>query len=362
MVASSEGLVTFAVVGGGWRSRFYLRVAQALPDRFCCVGMVVRDPQKGLSQERAFGVTTHRTLDALLAACSPTFVVTSVPWAANPGLVGELVDRGQWVLSETPPAPDLDGLRALWSHVGETGRVQVAEQYIYQPRHAARLEVARSGMLGTVTQAQVSAAHGYHGVSLVRHYLGIGYEDVAIRAREWSAPLVAGPGRDGPPTEERLGTSTQTLAWLDWGERFGVFDFTGDQYFSWVRSERVLLRGERGEVNNAEVRWLPRFDEPAMATLRRETAGAGGNLEGMYLKGFLLGPRWVYRNPLAPGRLADDEIAVGTVMLRMAEYVHGGGAPYPLAEACQDHYLSLLINEAARTGEVVRSERQPWAA
>jgi hypothetical protein len=41
---------------------------------------------------------------------------------------------------------------------------------------------------------------------------------------------------------------------------------------------------------------------------------------------------------------------------------HGiGEGAYPYAEAAQDQYLSLLMNEAAKSGETVRSTRQPWA-
>ena len=66
----------------------------------------------------------------------------------------------------------------------------------------------------------------------------------------------------------------------------------------------------------------------------RHIAGGPGNLEGHYLKGIQLGTEWVCDNPLAQAPLADDEVAIGALMLGMAAYVGGGVPPYPLAEAC----------------------------
>lgn len=47
------------------------------------------------------------------------------------------------------------------------------------------MAIVKAGLLGEVTQAQVSAAHGYHGISLIRRYLGIKYEPVKITARRF---------------------------------------------------------------------------------------------------------------------------------------------------------------------------------
>ena len=91
-------------------------------------------------------------------------------------------------------------------------------------------------------------------------------------------------------------------------------------------------------------------------------AGQDGNLEGFYHKGILAGNEWLYRNPFAPARLTDDEIAVATCLQKMAEYVQGGPSFCGLPEASQDHYLSLMIEKAVRTGEAVKAEKQVWAA
>jgi hypothetical protein len=354
--------IAFGIVGSGWRAEFYLRIAAACPDRFDVVGVVARRKERGAELERAFGVRTFRSLDAMLEATSPTFVVTSVSWPANPVFVRDLVAKGVPVLSETPPAPDLDGMQSLYADVQAGGGVvQVAEQFHLQPHHAARLAFASGGKIGRVSQAQVSVSHGYHGVSLMRRLLGIGYENATIRARSFEEPGIAGASRDAPPTEEKVSTSRQQIAWCDFGDRLGVFDFTSDQYFSYIRGQRLLVRGERGEIIDHAAVWLSDPASPVRVQFTRHDAGANGNLEGYYHKGIQAGDEWLYTNPLAPGRLSDEEIAIGSCLLRMDVCARTGEEFYPLAEACQDHYLSLMIAQAISTGDAVTTETQPWA-
>ena len=353
--------IRFGIIGGGWRAEFYLRIAAALPEQFCVTGLMVRDPTKGEAIERRWGAPTYRAIEELVAQKPPDFLVVCVAAKANAEMLTATAELGLPVLAETPPGQTLDELRALHRLTQQGARVQVAEQYIFQPLHAARLAVVGSGKLGTVTQAQVSAAHGYHGVSLIRHFLGVRAEACTIRATTFSSPLIAGSGRNGPPTEENIRPSAQTIAWLDFGDKLGVFDFTGDQYFSWIRSPRVLVRGERGEINDETVRFLQDYLTPVEFDFRRMDAGQQGNLEGYYHKGYLAGSEWVYRNPFVPGRLSDDEIAIATVLQKMADYAAGGPSLYSLAEASQDRYLDLVIQQVAQTGEPMRAEAQIWA-
>ena len=89
---------------------------------------------------------------------------------------------------------------------------------------------------------------------------------------------------------------------------------------------------------------------PVVDELTRHDAGQDGNLEGFHHKGITLGDEWLYRNPFVPARLSDDEIAVATCLARMGEWLQGGPEVCSLADAAQDHYLGLCIDEAARTG------------
>lgn len=352
--------INFGIVGAGWRTEAYLRIAKELPERFAVSGMVVRDAEKGARIEQQWGATTYRTLEEMADKTNPDFVVASVPWPVTPEVIRWCAARQLPVLAETPPAPDNESLAALMADIPATAKVQVAEQYHFQPHLAAAIAVARSGLLGEISQVQISVAHGYHGVSIIRKLLGIDSAPAVIDGFAFMSPLVNGPGRDGAPTEEKIGGSYQTINSIRFGEKVAIFDFTGDQYFSWIRSQRILVRGERGEINNDMVRYLRDFRTPIRAQFTRDNAGENGNLEGYRLKGIQLAGEWVYTNPFANARLCDDELAIATCLQKMGEYIDGGESFYSLAEGAYDHYLGNLINESAQGEKKVEAPVPTW--
>lgn len=354
-------MIRFAIIGAGWRTEFFLRVAQECPQRFEVCGVLGRNPEKAAQLGAQWRVPIVSTLDELLAL-EPDFVLVSVPWDVAPEMTLEVSRRNFPVLCETPPATSEDDLFALHQAVSEipSAKIQVAEQYAFQPLHAARLNVIERGWIGRPSFAHVSVAHGYHGISLLRRYLGIGFDLPRISARSFTAPIVSGPDRDGPPSTETQNEATQVLAHFDWEGQLGIYDFCGEQYFSWVRGQHVLVRGEKGEIHNQNVRRLLDFQTPMTTELRREVAGACGNLEGFHLKGYSSGEHWLYQNPFAPGRLTDDEIAVAACLDGMAKYVQGEEAVYSLEEAMQDRYLDIWMEKALQLGQPVQPPVPPW--
>jgi Oxidoreductase family, NAD-binding Rossmann fold len=351
--------LTFALVGGAWRAEFFLRIAREMPGRFRVAGCYSKTTATRAKIAQEWNISAYESLDEL-AAAKPDFVVLSVPRAISPCLILELTARGLPVLAETPPADQLADMIHLWEKLPQDARVQVAEQYPFQPLHAARLALACSGKLGKITQAQVSAAHGYHGVVLIRKFLGVLFEPAVIEAYEFKSPIVQGRGREPGPKEEKVVDSGQVIARLQFSDKLGIYDFTGDQYFSWIRSQRLLVRGEKGEINNLEASYLADFKTPINLRFERRDAGQHGNLEGLHHKGYLAGDRWIYQNPFIPARLADDEIAIATCLESMGHYLETGQGFYGLAEACQDHYLALLIDQAVKSARPVTSEAQVW--
>jgi len=354
----------FAIVGAGWRTDFFLRIAEAMPERFEIIGLVVRSPEKAAVIEERWGRLTFRTVDELLAAGRPEFLVSSVSYAANFEVNLALLETGLPVFAETPPAATLDQMLRLWEAIRERGaRFQVAEQFHRQPHHAARIAAVRSGRIGDVHKAYVSVSHGYHGTSLIRHYLDLGFEEARIVGMGWTDRLLDPGARDGPPADPQVIDTPHEIALLDFGGgKQAVFDFVRSQYFSPIRTQRVALRGECGEIVDHTLHAQSPEGEPYSLPFERRVAGANGNLQGFYLKGIQLGEEWVYRNPTAPARLSDEEIAMADMLHGMAHYAEGGPEVYAAAQAMQDHYLALCIKQACETGEPVTAVRQPWAA
>lgn len=361
MNKESENKTTFGIVGSGWRSEFYLRIAQALPERFGICGLVTRSEETGKAIEQKFGVKTFRSAAEMLGGTAPDFVAVSVPGEATPGVIKELAGLGVPVLTETPPATDPEGLRRLAALSEKGAKIQVAEQYQFQPIHAARIALAASGRLGEPSYAQVSYSHGYHGMSMIRKLLGIGYENATVGGVRSVSPVVEGPGRKGLPERERIVEVPHDLAVLDFGGKTALYDFAVNQHRSFIRSQRILVRGSRGEISNLEVRLLKDFRTPLEFRLLLRYEGMNGLADGYCIRGVLALDEWIYSNPFIPARLSEDEIAVATCLKKMGEYVRGGPEFYGIPEAAQDCCLAMAVNRAIETGEKVRTETQPWA-
>ncbi len=351
----------FAIVGAGWRTDFFLRVSRAIPQMRVC-GVVARKAERRDAVTAEWGVPCFASVAELVRHTQPAYVIASVSAEAMPDVCLELADHTLPVLAETPPAPDLDRLIGLYRQCSAaSARIQVAEQYWAQPLHAARQSIVDAGYLGPINQVYLSVCHGYHAMSLIRRLLGIGFEPATIRGQRFTSGVVAGPDRAGPPDEERIVDMETDYAWLDFGDRLGVFEFCLPQYRNWIRGQRVNVRGERGEIIDDRVTYLKDPVTPITATLRRHEAGRNGNLEGLYLKGIQYLDEWIYRNAFSPARLSDEELAVARCLRDMWTYVKTGKEFYSLAEASQDQYLALCCARAIATGAAVRTEQQPWS-
>lgn len=352
--------VSIGLIGAGWRAEYFLRIARELSERFEITGVLVRSERSAaLVRERWAVPTTTGLADFLRGGYD--YVIVCTPAEAAAQLVVALVAGGIPVLSETPPAADLDSLLALHSRVAGAP-VQVAEQYHLQPHHAARLAVARSGVIGEVTSTRVSAAHGYHGLSLARRALGSGFESVRVTAHTVADRVLSARGRAGWKSELVEEENPRTVALLRF-ESAGtaVFDFAEEQYFSPVRSRGFSIRGTRGEIDGDRVDYLTGPGRAVHSRLERDSTGIDGDLDGSHLRGIALNDTTVYESGFAPARLSDDELAVAELMHRMAVFVETGAEVYSLAEASHDQYLALLVQDAAESGSELRSQPMPWS-
>ena len=352
--------IKFAVYGSGWRSEFFLRVANALPERFEVTGLITRSAEKAKKLSSRFGVKCYNTAEELLQTEKPMFMVVSVAGHANAEVSLNILKRGIPVLLETPPAGGMASLLKFYEEIPSNAKIQIAEQYPLHPMHMARLAFLKTGKLGTVQHAQISFSHGYHGVALIRKYLGIGFENAEITAVKFPVSVVDGFTREGEPTKETILKKSQTIAVLNFGDKTGLLNFEIDQHRSWVRSLIIQVKGTHGELFNSKIKYLHDFNVPIESKFVRKDLGQEDNFEGFDLKGIIGDGKWLYRNPYQSSRLVDDEIAVAECLVKMAEYLRDGKAFYGLSEASQDQYLSILIDEAVASGKAVHSKTQKW--
>jgi predicted dehydrogenase len=368
MTMSNPGMPTVAIIGSGWRAEFFLRLTSALADRLTLTGTVVRRPEAAERATARWGVPSYLSPSELLARQRPNLVVVAVAWDATPAVIVDVASAGTHVLAETPPAPDETGLRALWTALGPVGTplVHVAEQYLLMPGHAARREAVQRGLIGTPTSVQVSSTHGYHAVSMIRGLLRttepIGFGPVTVDARRFTAPLVDPLTRDGWTGDPEPHPATTTLAMLDFGDgRSGLYDFTDNQWHNRLRARRIVIRGSHGEIVDDRLLRLAAPETVLTSTITRNQLGHDLNLDGHDTELLSVDGTVLWRNRFLGHRLMDEEIAIATALCQAADWsLDCGPGPYPLAEACQDHLLSLAIDEAAALGTPITTATEPW--
>ena len=353
--------VRFAIIGSGWRSEFHIRMAKAAPDRFEVVAVVTNSDAEAQRIAARWGVPTMRNIDEALAR-KPEFVISAVSWPAMPVIVRELVAAGAKVLAETPPAPELEGLRSLWHDVGASGLVQVGEQYTLMPGHSSRLAVVQAGTIGTVTSVEIASTHLYHAVSLVRAFLGVDMDPVVVNARAFTAPFADPLSFRGWREDPTPYPKTTTIATLDFGKgRMGLYDFVENQWWNPLLARRIVIRGTLGEIVDDTVTRLT-SEGPVTSPIVYRRTGVDMNLEGNEVVQASFDGRVIYRNPWVGTNLSEDDIAVASLLAAVGLWARDEAAgPYPLAQGCQDHAVGLAIERSARTGADVNVDMEVWA-
>lgn len=357
------GKIRFGLIGSGWRAEFYIRIAKAVPEQFELTKVLIRDKEKGEAFGRRHNVRTVQTLEELLAD-DPDYVVLSVKRGITSGYLGRLFERGIPVLCETPPAEDADSLNALWEQYKKyDAKVQIAEQYIEQPLYAAWDKVIRDGRLGKVENINISSLHGYHGASMIRRFLDVGYENGVIYGKRFWFDVTETYGREGMVFDgETFSCSRDRLTMEFDSGKTAFFDFSDPaQYHSFIRTRQLTVQGVRGEIDDMIVRYLTEKNVPVTQQLNRIDLGVYGNQEWTHY-GIMLGEEFLYKNPFMNARLNDDEIAVASCMKKMGDYLKTGEEFYSLKSALQDMYICLKMDEAlAHPNKEIRLETQIWA-
>ncbi len=360
--------IRFVIAGSGWRSLYYVRVAKALPDVFELCAMYCRTAEKAEKMAAEHDIHTTVSIEECVSF-EPDFVVVAVNKASIAEVSMEWLRRGLTVLCETPAALGVEELNALWQMHLSGYKLAVAEQFTHFPEYSALLKVAERNIIGEPDFLNISLAHDYHGISLMRALLNIPTDTgFTLRAKDYKFPVTETYTRYERFRDGRVTDKRRTIAMFEFENgKTALYDFDSEQYRSPIRRNSVKLRGVRGEISDRTVYYLDNNNEPKKSEIDIKTRLVKTGYENPNLSlieevtGISFENETLYEPKFGLCGLASDETAVAAMMFGAAEYSRGsGGEPYPLKCALQDAYMSILLRKAAETQAEIKSEQQIW--
>ena len=360
-----------AIVGTSKRSDYlYGPLIKALPGEVELVSVWGRsqDSTKMLSQ--SLDVPGYTNIEKLIRETDPEIGIVSVNYHAN-GQVGLMaVEAGLHVLLETPIAHKLSEADAIIAAAEERGlKIEIAEQFHRRPLEQIKLKLIETGLFGQVYSTfNDFAGHGYHGISVLRSYLGFDAKPIQVIGMVQQYQLMAHWSR---LAESRgLRTETQEHGLIEFeGGQIGVFHWTDVGYDSalrWWRSSRFLAEKGMGISIGVGLDVEERLsllshdgEAPQFITLERRWERVdGGALVAMVAHtGHPDLPIVTWENPFRPTRQGhgvqwhDDEIGVAGCLLSLVNAVRNGIEPtYGPYQGRLDQELTLAIRLSAQNG------------
>ncbi len=324
-----ENPIRIAIIGTAKRSdHFYGPLLQHLPG-VELVSVWGRTMESAKKLGESLHVPSYIDIDKLIRETSPQIGIVSVAYGAN-GQVGLMaVDRGLNVLLETPIAHKLSEADDIINMARTRGvKIEIAEQFHRRPLEQIKLKLIASGLFGRVhTSFNDFAGHGYHGISVMRSYLGFDAKPVRV---------------------------------------VGSVHVAYDSPLRWWRSSRFLAErgmgitiGDGRDIQELLSLLTPDGEAPAFITLERRWERVdGGALEAIVAHtGDANQPLVRWDNPFVPAHQGhgpqwhDDEIGVASCIMSLVDAVRNNTEPsYGPAQGRLDQELILAIRQSAAEG------------
>jgi predicted dehydrogenase len=362
-----------AIIGTAKRSDY-------LPDEAEKVSVWGRSKDSTQWLSESLAVPGYTDIELLIRETAPQIGIVSVNYNAN-GEVGLMaVEAGLHVLLETPIAHKLGEADAIIAAAGERGlKIEIAEQFHRRPLEQIKLKLIESGLFGRVhTSFNDFAGHGYHGVSVMRSYLGFDSKPVQVSGAVREYDLTAHWSRLADSHDPRTETQEHGIIEFEGGQ-IGIFHWTDVGYDSalrWWRSSRFLAEKGMGITLGVGLDVEERLsllssgaEAPHFVTLERRLERVdGGALIAMVAhtgdEGIPI-VRW--ENPFRPTVMGhgvqwhDDEIGVAGCLLSLIDAVRNGTEPtYGPHQGRLDQELILAIRMSSMSdGQPIKLPLDP---
>ncbi|MFW5994695.1 MAG: Gfo/Idh/MocA family protein [Spirochaetia bacterium] len=359
-----------AFIGAGRRALYlYRRIIEELDD-VVLVGVWSRREQSARSLGEELSVPWFTDMARLKSETGAVAGIITVSYSAN-GTVGiEAVSNGFHILTETPIAHELSQADEIIRIASDNNlHVEVAEQFHRRPLEQIKLKLISAGVFGRIYSSfNDFAGHGYHGVSVMRSYLGFEARPVRVVGSVHEFPLPGHYSINSGTYEPRTESQEHGIVEFE-DDRVGIFHWTSVGYDSglrWWRASRFY--GERGMgvmygTFNEPVTELtslgPDAHGPRAITIQRELERCdGGALKVVrVLTGDPDLPIVEWHNPFAQREAGrnpewhDDEIGVAGCIQSLVDAIRSDSAPsYGAVQARLDQEVILAIRASAADG------------
>ena len=356
----------FIIVGSGWRSLYYVRIAKALSSKLKLEAMLCRSNEKAEMISNTHHIPTSTSIEECMSL-KPDFVVVAVDKSHIAEVSMEWLEKGFPVLCETPAALDLETLNKLWKMHTKGHKLIVAEQYTHYPINIVRKKILDRKLISDPDYLYLSLAHEYHGISLIRSFLDLDIDTpFSISGQSFLFPTVETLSRYERFTDGKIASKKRDLALFTFeNKKVCLYDFDSEQYRSPIRNDSYKIQGSNGEILNDTLTYLNNNetvkDSIVIKSHFADNDDTNPNLNHYeVIDQISYKDEILYSSPFTDCELSSDETAIAMMLLEMGEYVSGGKEPYPLSEALQDAYMAILLRQALKDNKKVISEKMIW--
>jgi predicted dehydrogenase len=355
-----------AIIGTANRSDYlYGPLIKAIPTEVELVSVWGRSTASVQKLSASLGVPGYTNLDQLIRETAPDIGVVSVAYHAN-GEVGLMaVEAGLHILIETPIAHKLSEADAIIAAAETRGvKVEIAEQFHRRPLEQIKLKLLETGLFGQVYSSfNDFAGHGYHGVSVMRSYLGFDSVPTQVTGAVQSYNLAPHWSRIAETRGSRTETQEHGIIEFEGGQ-IGIFHWTDVGYDSalrWWRSSRFLAEKGMGITygvgTNLEERLSllsPGGEAPQFITIERrfERVDGGALIAMVAHTGDPDNPIVTWENPFHSAiQWHDDEIGVAGCLISLVNAVRNDtDSTYGPLQGRLDQEIILAIRMSAQNG------------
>lgn len=320
------------MLGTGWRARFYMRIAEFLPDMLRIAAVYTHTQERKAEMERK-GFNAFADIDSALAVDHDAVIIASGKNGFSDTL-RYLHGRKERIITETTfldlPEPDLEEFS---SYDG-----LVMEQYWNTPLFSSLLNVL-SVLEAEPDQLYLSGLHNHHSASVARRVLGTGYQmPEEFHSLEYASSMIRTGSRNGLELSGESEDYMRRVRMMKLGSALFIHDFSSNQYHSYLYGKHFEVRCRRCVITENGVNGIDRDGYPYSMPFifHRDSSVGSGSLT---LSHVTLGSRTVFVNPYYPLAMNDDEIA----MAMMLEQYDKGHNPYPFCEGIMDARLGRLL-------------------